>query len=102
MSALTDPHLTPDFVSKTLAVLGSNLPDKLERASLVLSFVRLNKVSLESVQDATVVVEALCDHQRKYGVTEAWAMQLKRQSVEERKQLLQRILAGCFGGEFLS
>lgn len=99
VSALTDPRLTPDFVPKTFALLGSDLPDRHTRAALVLSFWRLSGVALQSLDEAKVVAQALCDHQRRHGVAEAWRIQREWAEDDERKVLAQTILKSCFGGE---
>lgn len=99
VSALTDPHLTPDFVPKTFGVLAT-LPPVKERAGLVLSFWRLSGVALESEEEAKIVVQALCDQERKFGVVEAWGMQRKWADEEGSKELATQVLASCFGGEF--
>ncbi|ORY92593.1 nuclear pore complex assembly-domain-containing protein [Leucosporidium creatinivorum] len=96
VSALTDPHLTPDFVPKTFGVLAT-LPPVKERAGLVLSFWRLSGVALESVEEAKLVVQALCDQERKFGVVEAWGMQRKWADEEGSKELAVQVLASCFG-----
>lgn len=114
VSALTDPHLTPDFVDKTLVVL-STLPPVDERAELVLSFVRLAGIEVKGEAQIGLVVDALCDRTRKFGVTEAWDMMRKSTSVSEidegeesmedptiQATLLERVLLRCFGGWYLA
>lgn len=98
VAALTDPHLTPDFVDKTFGVL-SACPEVQERAGLVLSFWRLSGVGLSSKKEASIVLQALCDQERRFGVVEAWGMQRKWAVEEERAELATRVLASCFGGE---
>ncbi|KAK4051186.1 hypothetical protein OIV83_003008 [Microbotryomycetes sp. JL201] len=97
VQALTDPHLTPDFVAKTFKVLGSALVDAHERASLVLSFWRLSGVAIDTVDEADIVVKALCDPLRKLGASEAWQLQRKWQSDDERSKLVRTLLSTCFG-----
>jgi hypothetical protein len=98
VAALTDPHLTPDFISKTLSVL-SALPPVKERAGLVLSYWRLGGIALEGKEEVGLVIDALCDQERKFGVVEAWGMQRKWGDEAERNELAVRVLAGCFGRE---
>ncbi|KAK4056920.1 hypothetical protein OIO90_002170 [Microbotryomycetes sp. JL221] len=99
IQALTDPHLTPDFVHKTFDLLGhSQLVNDNDRSSLVLSFWRLSGVAIDSVDEADVVVKALCDPGRKFGVTEAWQLQRKwHRDDNERARLVSTVLKACFG-----
>ncbi|KAI5477746.1 hypothetical protein MNV49_005935 [Pseudohyphozyma bogoriensis] len=96
VSALTDPHLTPDFVNKTLTLL-STLPPVDERAGLVLSFWRLGGIALEGEEQAGVIIDALCDKSRRWGVGEAWRMQRAWVDEEGQERLIRRVLARCFG-----
>lgn len=99
VAALTDPHGSPDFVNDTLQVL-STLPPVEERAGLVLSYWRLGAIPLQTVEQVGIVLDALCDQERKFGVVEAWSIQRKWADEEQRKELVLRILGRCFGGEY--
>ncbi|KAL8280955.1 hypothetical protein RQP46_006634 [Phenoliferia psychrophenolica] len=99
VSALTDPHLVgldKHLIHKTLNVL-AQCPPANERAKLVLSYWRLADVTLESEEQAHIIIDALCDHRRKLGVVEAWAMQRNWPDDEARERLARTVLLRCFG-----
>ncbi|GAA5903754.1 hypothetical protein JCM6882_003406 [Rhodosporidiobolus microsporus] len=95
---LADPRVTPDFVPRTFAVLGS-LPEPKERAQLVLSYWRLAGVRLEDhgKEEAKVVLRALCAEGRRSGANEAWVLAREWHVEEEREELAMTVLAVCFG-----
>ncbi|SCZ99204.1 BZ3500_MvSof-1268-A1-R1_Chr3-1g05875 [Microbotryum saponariae] len=100
IAALSDPHVVPDWISETLAVL-STCPPIEQRASYVLSFWRLKGITLSDPNDLALILDALCDATRKRGVVEAWALQ--RQWIDEthRDELANRVLSQCFGDNSL-
>ncbi len=95
---MTDPHSTPDFVSKTLEVL-SLLPPVPDRAGLVLSYWRLSGITPIDKDQLGFVLDGLCDKSRKRGVVEAWGLVREWEDDDERDHLAKRVLGRCFGGK---
>ncbi|BGP15915.1 hypothetical protein JCM10213_003656 [Rhodosporidiobolus nylandii] len=95
---LADPRVTPDFVPRTFAILGS-LPPPEERAQLVLSYWRLAGIDLEQhgKDEVKVVLKALCSDGRRLGANEAWALAREWKDEDEREELANSVLATCFG-----
>lgn len=98
-----------NFVDKILSLLATQ-PDVDERAALVLAYWRLAKVSLRGENQVIIIIDALCDAQRKVGVVEAWSIMRNYTSTSEEEQegqeedndalkerLCRRILLNCFG-----
>lgn len=99
ISSLVDARITtPDFIDKILNVL-STLPPIKERASLILNYVRLSGIELIEEEHVGIVLDALCDGSRKFGVAEAMKKQRICEDLEVRERMLIRILSNCFGGE---
>ncbi|GAA5970841.1 hypothetical protein JCM11641_004475 [Rhodosporidiobolus odoratus] len=95
---LADPTVTPDFVPRTFAVLGS-LPPADQRAKLVLNFWRFAGINLDDhgKDQVKVVIRALCSQGRSLGVNEAWGLARDWKNEHEREELVRTVLAACFG-----
>jgi len=104
---LSDPRISqPDFVSKTIKILAVAPGTKAEeRHKLVLAYWRLTGLRLEKeqgkieVEEAELVLRALCDSKRKRGSGEAWELARHWGEEKEIERLMKAILAACFGGE---
>ncbi|GAA5904474.1 uncharacterized protein JCM6883_006503 [Sporobolomyces salmoneus] len=102
---LSDPRIRqPDFVSKTIRLL-ANAPGSKpgNRHKLVLAYWRL--IGLEfrkqegkfEVEEAELILRALCDPKRKRGVGEAWELARTWGEEKEIERLMKAMLAACFG-----
>ncbi|GAA6018516.1 hypothetical protein JCM11491_006431 [Sporobolomyces phaffii] len=102
---LSDPRIRqPDFVPKTIRLLAIAPGAEAEqRHRLVLSYWRLTGLSLSpedrkiGVEDAELVVRALCDPKRRRGAGEAWDVAREWGDEEEVERLMRAILAASFG-----
>lgn len=97
---LTDSRLTPDFVNKTLRLLGHSAPAD-QKSSLVLRYWQLAGVPLESIRDLSIVLKAFADSKVTFGVERALALIRAWPSEDERAVLLGQFLSACFGGQSL-
>ncbi|GAA5966259.1 hypothetical protein JCM3765_002576 [Sporobolomyces pararoseus] len=102
---LSDPRIRqPDFVAKTIKLLAVAPGAKFEtRYKLVLAYWRLTGLELTKeegkigVEEAELVLRALCDAKRKRGVGEAWDLARQWGEEKEIERLMKAILASCFG-----
>ena len=95
--ALLAPLPQPEFVDKIITLL-STLPPVEQRADLVLSYWRMAGVTLDGEVQLGLILDALCDKTRRYGVQEAWKLMRKREDAQEKTRLVERILSRCLGG----
>lgn len=110
---LADPRVRqPDFVSKTIKLLAcAPGAEPSRRHELVLAYWRLTGLALEDtvtkgdraatfgIDEAELVVRALCDSKRIRGVGQAWDIARQWRRENEIERLMRAILAACFGGE---
>lgn len=105
---MSDPRIRqPDFVAKTIKLLAVSPGAKAEsRHKLVLAYWRSTGLELAKeegkigVEEAELILRALCDQKRKRGVGEAWELARQWGVEKEIERLMKAILAACFGGEF--
>ncbi|GAA5878777.1 hypothetical protein JCM16303_007178 [Sporobolomyces ruberrimus] len=105
---LSDPRIRqPDFVSKTIKLLSvAPMAQPKERSKLVLAYWRLTGLELVKeegkigVEEAEIVLRALCDTKRKRGVGEAWGLARQWGEEKEIERLMRAILAACFGDNY--
>ncbi|GAA5928092.1 uncharacterized protein JCM15063_003785 [Sporobolomyces koalae] len=100
---LSDPRIRqPDFVTKTITLVAQCSEPK-ERHRLVLAYWRLTGIPWQNTQgrlavdQAELIVRALCDPQRKRGALEAWELARTWSQESEIERLMRAILAACFG-----
>jgi len=101
---LSDPRIRqPDFVSKTIKLLAT-VPKAEERHKVVLSYWRLTGLQLNKeqgkigVEEAELVLKALCDPKRKRGAGEAWELARQWGDETDIARLMKAVLSASFGG----